>query len=142
MPGHDDRVPVALGDVRRPRVPPTDEQRAARQDRMTREAIFLAAGGKGPHRLEAFPIVLDSPFDEPRLAPWDPADYTLRMIRHSWPVSSERLLSESDWRSLRAILDRRVDEIRDELAKRTSPRHRSLALPVRKALPAAKGSAT
>jgi len=136
MTDREDREPVPLGNIRRPRAPVPDPERAARQDRSTRDAIFLAAGGRGAHREGAFPIALDRPHDGARLEPWDPAGYTLSMIRHAWPLSSERLLTEADWKSLRGILEQRVQEIRDERAKKKSPARRALALPARKSLPA------
>jgi hypothetical protein len=83
----------------------------AERARATREAIFLAAAGRGEQRWGAYPILLDSPFGpDPH---WDPVRYTKLMIEDHYPVSA---LSQAEWNSIDAILRKRVQEILDQRA--------------------------
>jgi hypothetical protein len=114
---------------------PAPTKSPAQRDRATRDAIFEAAAGRGPHREGAFPILLDRPHEGTPSEPWDPVKYTLAMIHGAWPESSLRIVSAADWVSLRSILAQRVSELRDARDGRTSAGRRRLAMPARKSLP-------
>lgn len=104
-------------------LPPRKPRDPAELDRLTRETIFEAVAGRGQYREGALPVLLERPHGNESIStrPWDPVDYTLSMVRHTW-ASAERILSASDWASLRAVLEARVVELRDEGRGRTTSR--------------------
>lgn len=120
VPAAPGRAAAAAPAITLPRRPPRDP---AELDRLTRETIFEAVAGRGPHREGALPVLLERPHGNESIStrPWDPVDYTLSMVRNFWS-SAERILSAAEWASLRSILEARVVELRKERSGRVASR--------------------
>jgi hypothetical protein len=114
--------PTPLRDIpspkRRPGLSDTDRQRLAR------EAIFRAAGGDGPAGIGAYAISMESPWRERiALEPYDPAAYTVAMIRNDYAGAWDTL-SDADRRSVTEIVRHRVQQIEAERDRRATARRK------------------
>jgi hypothetical protein len=93
--------------------------------KLMRQAVMEAAGGVGPYRMGAYPLLMECTFrDRVSVDPWDPAAYTERMIVRDYGPTWAGM-SEAERAAVRSVLRLRVSEVeaeRDlEAAKKRRP---------------------